>query len=99
MNPVTIIQDPAKNTAYREAQPGLAGRRDYEVGILIADGAFERLVPERYVGEGSFKFAPQLHMGELEWHYVSRQPVQSVGRFRLAQAIRSPAPTSPLRPQ
>jgi hypothetical protein len=32
--------------------------------------SFKRLVPEKYVGEGSFKFAPQMHMGELEWHYI-----------------------------
>lgn len=41
----------------------------YEVGFLIGAGSFKRLVPERYVGEGSFKFAPQLAMGELQWHY------------------------------
>ena len=41
----------------------------YEVGFLIGAGSFKRLVPERYVGEGSFKFAPQLVMGELQWHY------------------------------
>jgi len=39
----------------------------YEIGFMIGGDSFERLVPERYVGEGSFKFAPQLHMGELEW--------------------------------
>jgi hypothetical protein len=41
----------------------------FEVGFLIGAGSFKRLVPERYVGEGSFKFAPQLTMGELQWHY------------------------------
>lgn len=39
----------------------------YEVGFLVAGDSFERQVPEKYVGEGSFKFAPQLAMGELEW--------------------------------
>jgi len=39
----------------------------YEIGFLIAGDSFERLVPERFVGEGTFKFAPQLSMGELEW--------------------------------
>lgn len=41
----------------------------FEVGFLIGAGSFKRLVPERYTGEGSFKFAPQLVMGELQWHY------------------------------
>ena len=40
-----------------------------EVGFLLGTGSFKRLVPERYTGEGSFKFAPQLAMGELNWHY------------------------------
>ena len=40
---------------------------NYEIGFLIAGDSFERLVPEKYVGEGDFKFAPQLSMGELEW--------------------------------
>ena len=39
----------------------------YEIGFLVAGDSFSRLTPERYSGEGSFKFAPQLHMGELEW--------------------------------
>jgi len=39
----------------------------YEVGFLVAGDSFARLTPERYSGEGSFKFAPQLYMGELEW--------------------------------
>jgi hypothetical protein len=38
-----------------------------EIGFLVAGESFSRLTPERYTGEGSFKFAPQLHMGELEW--------------------------------
>ncbi len=42
---------------------------DYEVGFLISKGTFRRLVPERFVGEGSFKFDPQFVMGELKWHY------------------------------
>jgi hypothetical protein len=39
----------------------------YEVGFLIGGDSFKRLTPERYSGEGTFKFAPQLAMGELEW--------------------------------
>lgn len=39
----------------------------YEIGFVIAGDSFSRLTPERFSGEGSFRFAPQLHMGELEW--------------------------------
>lgn len=42
----------------------------FEIAFLIGDNTFERLVPERYTGEGSFKFAPQLATGELQWTYV-----------------------------
>ncbi len=39
----------------------------YEVGFLVSKGSFRRLVPERFVGEGSFRFEPQFVMGELQW--------------------------------
>jgi len=39
----------------------------FEIGFLIAKDSFRRLVPEAFVGEGTFKFAPQMVMGELEW--------------------------------
>ena len=42
----------------------------YEVGFLMAEDSFNRLTPEMYTGEGTFKFAPQLFMGELEWFYL-----------------------------
>lgn len=42
---------------------------EYEVGFLISKGTFKRLVPERFVGEGTMKFSPQFVMGELDWHY------------------------------
>jgi hypothetical protein len=43
---------------------------DYEVGLLVSKGTFRRLVPERFVGEGTMKFDPQFVMGELKWHYI-----------------------------
>lgn len=56
---------------------GVAQRRNpvwvtaqYEVGFLFAPESFRRLTPEGYTGEGTFKFAPQLFMGELEWFYI-----------------------------
>jgi len=97
VDPVTIISNPAKNTAYAKANPVWLAA-DYEVGTLIADGSFERLVPERYVGEGSFKFAPQLHMGELDWHYVIDNGCNTWGdygwhKYQITRAYK------PLRPQ
>lgn len=66
VNPVVVVSNPAKNTAYATANPAWLNA-PYELGFLVFEGSFERLVPEKYVGEGSFKFAPQLHMGELTW--------------------------------
>lgn len=68
INPITIVQNLVKKTAYAKANTDWLNAEG-ELGFLIAYGTFERQVPERYVGEGSFKFAPQLHMGELEWFY------------------------------
>jgi hypothetical protein len=56
---VTNGQGARRNAAWVSAS--------YEIGFLVAGDSFERNVPERYVGEGTFKFAPQLAMGELEW--------------------------------
>ncbi len=97
VDPVTIVSNPARGTAFAKPNPAWLNA-DYEIGILIADGAFERLVPEKYVGEGSFKFAPQLHMGELEWHYVIDNQCNTYGDFgwhqyQITRAYR------PLRPQ
>ena len=49
------------NPAWRSA--------NYEVGFAIAADSFERLVPEDYTGEGSFKFDPAIAPGKLQWHY------------------------------
>lgn len=53
----------------------------YEVAFLIGKGSFERLVPERFTGEGSFKFSPQLALGELQWHYVIDNDCNAYGDF------------------
>jgi hypothetical protein len=97
IDPVTTVTNATKNTAY--ARPNQAWLdADYEVGFLIADGSFERLVPEKYIGEGSFRFAPQLHMGELEWHYQIDNDCNVWGdygwhKYQITRAYR------PLRPQ
>lgn len=97
VDPVTIVSNPAKNTAYAKANPAWLAA-DYEIGVLLADGSFERQVPERYVGEGSFKFAPQLHMGELDWHYQIDNGCNQWGdygwhKYQITRAYK------PLRPQ
>lgn len=97
VDPITIVSNPAKGTAYAVANPAWLDA-PYEVGTLIADMSFERLVPERYVGEGEFKFAPQLHMGELEWHYQLDNGCNTWGdfghhKFQITRAYK------PIRPQ
>jgi hypothetical protein len=96
IDPVTIVD---QGNGKKYAKPNIAWiEADNEIGVLIADGSFERLVPERYVGEGSFKFAPQLHMGELEWHYQIDNQCNQWGdfgwhKYQITRAYR------PLRPQ
>lgn len=53
----------------------------YEIGFLFARNSFSRLVPKKYAGEGTFKFAPQLHMGELNWHYQLDNDANEFGDF------------------
>jgi len=70
----------------------------YEVGFVIAGESFKRLVPEQYVGEGTFRFAPQLSMGELEWTYFRDNDCNLYGDFgqhiyQIQRAIQ------PIRPQ
>lgn len=80
VDPLTIVTNATKNTAYAKLNPSWASA-SYEVAFLIAQGSFKRLVPEKYVGEGSFKYAPQLHMGELEWHYQIDNDCNAFGDF------------------
>lgn len=80
IDPLTVVTNVSKNTAYAKVNPSWL-EADYEVGFLFAQRSFRRLVPERYVGEGSFKFAPQLHMGELDWHYEIDNDCNAWGDF------------------
>lgn len=63
----------------------------YEVGFLVSKGTFKRLVPERFVGEATFKFDPQFVMGELMWHYVKDNDCNQWGDFgkHLYQVMRA----------
>lgn len=54
---------------------------NFEIAFLIGQHSFERLVPERYTGEGTFKFSPQLAMGELQWHYIIDNDCNQYGDF------------------
>lgn len=70
----------------------------YEVMFVVAGEAFKRLVPESYTGEGTFRFAPQLAMGELEWTYFRDNDCNLYGDFgqhiyQIQRAIQ------PVRPQ
>ena len=70
----------------------------YEVLFVIAGESFKRLVPESYVGEGTFRFAPQLAMGELEWTYYRDNYTNQYGDYgqhiyQISRAIQ------PIRPQ
>lgn len=97
VNPKVLVVDEEKNTAYSKANPAWL-TSPYEVGYLIAKNSFERQVPERYVGEGSFKFAPQLHMGELEWSYIKDNDCNVFGDYgrHIYQISRA---YKPVRPQ
>lgn len=84
---------------------GVAARRNpawvqaiYEVGFLLAPMSFRRLVPEQYTGEGTFKWNPQLSMGELRWHYVLDNDCNRFGDFgqHIYQVQRA---YQPIRPQ
>ena len=97
LNPVSIVTDSATDTAYAEPNPAWLAAT-YETLLLIGDGTFERQVPEQYVGEGTFKFAPQLHGGELDWHYIKDNDVNAWGDFGFHKYQISRA-YKPLRPQ
>jgi len=97
LNPVNIVSDSSNLTAYSESNT-IWQEAKYEVLVLLADGTFQRQVPEQYVGEGTFRFAPQLHGGELEWHYVKDNNDNAWGdfgfhKYQITRAYK------PLRPQ
>jgi len=80
IDPLTVVTNSEKNTAYAKLNPAWK-TADYELLFLFASRSFKRLVPEKYTGEGSFKFAPQLHMGELDWHYLMDNDCNAFGDF------------------
>lgn len=96
LDPVTVVVGSNGKAHAKASETWLKAK--YEVGILLAQNTFERLVPERYVGEGSFRFAPQLHAGELNWHYQIDNDCNQWGdygwhKYQITRAYR------PVRPQ
>lgn len=69
----------------------------FEVSFLVAAESFKRLVPESYSGEGTFKFAPQLSMGELVWKNLIDNDCNEWGDFgqHLYQISRAYQPIRP----
>jgi hypothetical protein len=96
INPVVVVPNASKNTAYARVNPAWLNA-NYEVGLLVASESFLRLVPESYVGEGPFRFNPQLHMGELVWHYQIDNDCNAFGDFgwHIYQITRAYAPRRP----
>jgi hypothetical protein len=97
LDPVSLVEDSETLTAYSIPNTDWVNAT-YETLVLLADGTFERQVPEQYVGEGTFKYAPQLHGGELEWHYVKDNELNAWGdfgwhKYQITRAYK------PLRPQ
>lgn len=70
---------------------------EFEVAFLIGRSTFERLVPEKYTGEGSFRFSPQVAIGELNWHYVIDNDCNQYGDFgwHLYEVTRAYRPIRP----
>jgi len=97
VDPRLVIADPATNTAYSIVNPAWL-TAPYEVLFVVYQDSFRRLVPEKYVGEGSFKFAPQLVSGELIWHYIMDNDCNLWGDygFHKYQITRAYMPVRPM---
>ena len=82
-NPVWIeplVEVVADSGSAMETNPAWVNAK-YEVGFLFGNNAVNRLVPERYTGEGDMKFDPQDYAGELFWHYVKDMGENMFGDF------------------
>lgn len=99
-NPVFIepyINVVADSGEVRKTNPEWVNAR-YELGFLIYKNAFNYLVPKQYLGEGSFKFPPQMYSGELVWRNIISDcnPYGEEGRhyYKIARAIQPVLPHS-----
>ena len=99
LNPITSFAIPGgQGTGFASRRNPAWVAAQYEVMFVVAGDAFKRLVPESYTGEGTFRFAPQLAMGELEWTYFRDNDCNLYGDFgqhiyQIQRAIQ------PIRPQ
>lgn len=97
VNPWLVVEAGEGNKAHRVINPAWENA-PYELGFLLGKDTFERLVPEKYVGEGTFRFAPQLVAGELDWHYVKDNECNEWGDYGYHKVQISRA-YKPVRPQ
>lgn len=91
------VVDAGGGKKYRR-RPTAWKKAPYEVLLMLGQGSFARLVPERYSLGGSFKFAPQLWSGDLEWHYAIDNDCNQFGdfgwhKYQITRAYK------PMRPQ
>lgn len=94
---IEVIDDAPGNKSHRAPNPTYR-LAQFEVGFVLFESALERLVPERYTGEGSAKFDARLGNGSIEWHYMKDNTSNQWGdfgfhKYEFTQAYR------PLRPQ
>jgi hypothetical protein len=99
-NPILVnpIVSQSVNNGFAQRRNPAWVNAPYEIMFVIGGEAFKRLVPESYTGEGTFRFAPQLAMGELEWTYFRDNDCNLYGDFgqhiyQISRAIQ------PIRPQ
>jgi hypothetical protein len=98
ITPVEPIVAAAVTNGYGQRRNPTWVSAPYEVLFVVAGESFKRLVPENYVGEGTFRFAPQLAMGELEWTYYRDNYENQFGDYgqHIYQISRA---FQPIRPQ
>lgn len=99
-NPVFIepyVNQVADNGTIRVVNPAWSNA-SYELGFLCFKNAFKYNVPKQYLGEGSFKFPPQMYGGELMWRNVISDcnPFGDTGYhvYRLVRGIHPVVPHS-----
>lgn len=93
---VEVVDDVGTLKSHKEVNPAWLGAT-YEVGFLMHNDTHERLVPEKYSGEGEAKFDPRLSTGELMWTYRPDNMTNEFGdygyhRWELTQAYRAIRP-------
>lgn len=97
LNPfVEVVDDAGALRSHRKTNPTWL-TATHEVAFLMFDNAIERLVPERYTGDGTAKFDVRLGNGQIEWHYAKDNMTNLWGdfgfhKYELTQAYR------PIRP-